>query len=243
MKILLSEEQIEKLLKGYKLTESHPEDINELGDTEHVMDRLYKRVLKNRLPVFIRKVIKPQPGTYSTNRVLFELVGYYYFNQSELNEINEKIIQLFSYDYQKNKSFGIQLKRFDIQRRLDQIKFIPLKKDMAIENKNLLCFADFDDYYNGNLDASSKAWGDALALIIRTNNATTIFWGDGNKFDETYLGVNFYIRKIQTHIKMNSTNPSEVPPRIQEFVKSSINMFDKKDDDDDDDDDGSNGGK
>ena len=156
MKILLSEKQIEKLLKGYKLTESHPEEVNELGDSKHAIDRLYKRVLKNRLPVFIRKIVRPLPGTFSTNKVLFELVGYYYFNQSELNEINEKILQLFSYDYQKNKSFGIQLKRFDIQRRLGQIKFIPAKEQTALDNKQFLCFADFDDYYSGILDSNNN---------------------------------------------------------------------------------------
>jgi hypothetical protein len=218
MKILLSEEQLQHLL-------------TELGDTNHVVQRLYERFNTGSMPVFIRRVIDKGHGMKDVN---YLNVGEYIFSQDEMNDINDRINLLFSYDYRKSGSFAVEIRRFDIINRINQIKFNDEEgktywKDLAIANRSNLCFANFKDFFSGDLDKGSKAWGNGIALIIRQNNATTIFWGDSTKFDPGYFGTDYHIRKVETFVQKNSTNPSQVPDEIKKYIGQNKDSFSKPD--------------
>ena len=223
MKILLSENQLQKL-------------ITELGDTDHVIDRLYQRFNKGFMTVFVREQLKIDDKGYGGPRVRFIPVGEYYFSQEEMNDINNKIKLLFSYDYRKNGSFGVEIKRFDIPNRINQIRFYgedenrEYYKNLAIKHRNELCFSEFGTYFSGGLDKGSKEWGNAVAIIIRNNDATTIYWGDGNKFSPQYFGTEYHIKRVETFVEKNSTKPSEVPDSVRTFIGQNQKAFTKNDD-------------
>jgi len=150
-------------------------------------------------------------------------VGYYTFTEMEKNELREKMLQIFSYDYNK-KSYGVVLQRFDIKRRFDKIEFFgETSKKMALDHMNQrgcgLYFVDFDDdkfdIYN------REKYADSLALIIRDNNAITPMWGMAKKFEnKDFFRTDYIITKIQSLIKNGATKSVDVPKRIKDLLSA-----------------------
>jgi hypothetical protein len=201
MKILLSEEQAKKVLL-------------ELKDTKHIAERFVERCLHGKLPIALKRKIDLG---YGQSMDQLDRVGYYTFTDNEKNELKEKIVQLFSYDY-NNKSYGVILQRFDIKRRLEKIEFYSdSMKNMALKYMNQkgcgLYFVDFDkeavDIYN------REKYADSVALIIRNNDAVTVMWGRAEKFNKDFFRTDHEITKIQSIIKFGAKNSAEIPDSIK----------------------------
>ena len=202
MKILISEQQVKKVLL-------------ELNDTKHIAERFVERCLHEELPIALVRRIELG---YGQTREQIDKVGYYTFNDSDKSELKEKILKIFSYDYNK-KSYGVVLQRFDIRRRVDKIKFISdSSKKMALEYMNQrgngLYFVDFDtekfDIYN------REKYADSVALIIRGNDAVTTMWGLATKFaNKDFFRTDHVITKIESLIKNAATKSAEVPEKIK----------------------------
>ncbi len=201
MKILLSEEQTRKILL-------------ELKDTKHIAERFVERCLHGKLPIALKRRVELG---YGQTMDQLDKVGYYTFTDNEKMELKEKIIQLFSYDY-NNKSYGVILQRFDIKRRFEKIEFFgDSSKDMALKYMNQkgcgLYFVDFDkeavDVYN------REKYADSVALIIRNNDAVTVMWGRAEKFNKEFFRTDYEITKIQSIIKNGAKNSAEIPDSIK----------------------------
>lgn len=207
MKILLSEQQVKKVLL-------------ELNDTKHMAERLVERCLHEKLSIALVRKIELGHGQTMEH---IDKVGYYTFTEMEKNELREKMLQIFSYDYKKN-SYGVVLQRFDIKRRFDRIEFFgENSKKMALDYMNQrgcgLYFVDFDndkfDIYN------REKYADSLALIIRDNNAITPMWGTKKKFEnKEFFRTDYLITKIQSLIKNGATKAVEVPKRIKDLLSA-----------------------
>lgn len=204
MRILLSEEQIKKVLL-------------ELKDTDHVAERLVERCLHGKLPVVVRRTF---PLGYGQYREQLDKVGNYTFTDKEKNELKDKIVKLFSYDYNK-KSYGVILQKFDLANRLKNIEFYGEKsKQLALDNMYLrgggLYFVDFDeekfDKYN------REKYGDSVAIIIRDNDAETIMWGKMEKFGKDFFRTDYAINKIDSMIQHGATKASVIPDRIKNIL-------------------------
>jgi hypothetical protein len=202
MKILLSEQQVKKVLL-------------ELNDTKHIAERFVERCLHEKLPIALVRKIELGHGQ---TREQIDKVGNYTFSDSDKSELKEKILQIFSYDYNK-KSYGVVLQRFDIRRRVDKIEFFgDTSKKMALDHMNQrgngLYFVDFDDdkfdIYN------REKYADSVALIIRGNEAVTAMWGMSTKFtNKDFFRTDHIITKIQSLITNGATKSAEVPERIK----------------------------
>jgi len=207
MKILISEQQVKKVLL-------------ELNDTKHMAERLVERCLHEKLSIALVRKIELGHGQTMEH---IDKVGYYTFTEMEKNELREKMLQIFSYDYNK-KSYGVVLQRFDIKRRFDKIEFFgETSKKMALDHMNQrgcgLYFVDFDDdkfdIYN------REKYADSLALIIRDNNAITPMWGMAKKFEnKDFFRTDYIITKIQSLIKNGATKSVEVPKRIKDLLSA-----------------------
>ena len=207
MKILISEQQVKKVLL-------------ELNDTKHMAERLVERCLHEKLSIALVRKIELGHGQ---TREQIDKVGNYTFSDSDKNELKEKILQIFSYDYNK-KSYGVVLQRFDIKRRFDKIEFFgETSKKMALDHMNQrgcgLYFVDFDDdkfdIYN------REKYADSLALIIRDNNAITPMWGMAKKFEnKDFFRTDYIITKIQSLIKNGATKSVDVPKRIKDLLSA-----------------------
>jgi hypothetical protein len=201
MKILISEEQVKKVLL-------------ELKDTEHAAERLVERCLHEKLPIALKRSVDLG---YGQTRDQIDKVGYYTFLDSDKNELKEKILKIFSYDYNK-KSYGVVLQKFDLANRIDKIEFFgPSLKKMALDHMYKkgcgLYFVDFD---NGKYDIYNREkFADAIALIIRENNAITAMWGPMFKFGKSFFRTDFEISKIDSLIKNGAIRVSEIPDRIK----------------------------
>jgi hypothetical protein len=211
MKILLSEEQAKKI-------------ILELNDTKHAAERLVERCLHDKLPIALLRTIDLG---YGQTMEQLDKVGNYTFTDNEKNELKDKIVKLFSYDYNK-KSYGVILQKFDIKNRLKNVEFYgKTSQEMAMKYMNQkrcgLYFVDFDDedrdIYN------REKYADAVALIIRDNEAITAMWGPQHKFNKGFFRTDFEISKIDSIIKNGAIRSSAVPDRI----KSIFNVSSKPD--------------
>jgi hypothetical protein len=207
MKILISEEQIKKVLL-------------ELNDTKHMAERLVERCLHEKLPIALVRRIELGHGQ---TREQIDKVGNYTFSDSDKNELKEKILQIFSYDYNK-KSYGVVLQRFDIRRRIDKIEFFgDTSKKMSLDYMNQkgcgLYFVDFDD---DKFDIFNREkYADSVALIIRDNNAITSMWGMAKKFEQKdFFRTDYVITKIQSLIKNGAIKSAEVPERIKKLLNA-----------------------
>ncbi|MEY4572187.1 MAG: hypothetical protein RLZ10_1413 [Bacteroidota bacterium] len=213
MKILLSEEQAKKI-------------ILELKDTKHVAERLVERCLHDKLPVALLRTLDLG---YGQTMEQLDKVGNYTFTDNEKNELKDKIVKLFSYDYNK-KSYGVVLQKFDIRNRLKNVEFYGKKsEEMAMKYINQkgcgLYFVDFDDedrdIYN------REKYADAVALIIRDNEAITAMWGRAFKFNKTFFKTDFEISKIDSIIKNGAIRSSEIPDRIKNIFNVSSKSDEK----------------
>jgi hypothetical protein len=214
MKILLSEEQVKKVLL-------------ELKDTDHAAERLVERCLHEKLPIALKRTIDLG---YGQTRDQIDKVGYYTFSDSDKNELKEKILKIFSYDYNK-KSYGVVLQKFDLANRIDKIEFFgPTLKKMALDHMYKkgcgLYFVDFD---NGKYDIYNREkYADAIALIIRENNAITAMWGPMFKFGKSFFRTDVEISKIDSLIKNGAIRVSEVPDRIKNIFSISSKPEEKE---------------
>lgn len=204
MKILISEQQIEKILL-------------ELKDTDHAAERLVERCFHGKLPVALKRTISLGHGQ---QREQLDKVGNYTFSDIEKNELKEKLLQIFSYDYNK-KSYGVYLQSFDIINRRKNIEFYGKNAQDLVEKYMYqkgcgLYFVDFDeekfDVYN------REKYADSVAIIIRNNNAETIMWGRREKFTKEFFKTDYEIKKIPSLIQNATIRSAEVPERIQTIL-------------------------
>jgi hypothetical protein len=227
MKIVLTESQIQNL----KLNE---ELLNELKETQHIIDRFNQRLTRGGLRVTLRYEEKI-PDSHRT-RTRDRNVGLYRFSDYEKNIIKEKINLIFKYDYKitgKIASYAVLIHKFNIIGNLQNINIWDKDKNDEIENDVLLRTHLSNGtgklYFTGfNLSGESSGekgmyYADALALIIRNNTATTAFYGKFDSFSESYLGVDRYIKNV-AELKNFATGESTIPDKIKKFLNPDLEI-------------------
>ena len=226
MKIVLTESQIQML----KLNEDL---LNELKETDHIIDRFNQRLDKSSLRVTL-VYQEPLGDGSSRYRKREKHVGTYKLSEREKTIINDKIALIFSYDYEP-QAFGVFLHFFNIVGNLENINIwdrdeedeedVEEYKDLIerhiLQGTGNLYFTGVNKSMEGE---EGSFYADALAMIIRDNYATTAYWGryhDFEKGKEKYMGVDRYIKNV-AELKNFSIGESPIPERIKKFLDRDI---------------------
>lgn len=121
---------------------------------QHYIDRLYDRFI-NADVLEVGFEITGSVGEY-------EIVGTYVLPATTKAEIVANVELIENYSFPKNKSFGIQIAQFNIDK--NKVTYYSEELKNAAKSKTLL-FVDKKTSSNGNL----------VYLIVRNNEITTVY--------------------------------------------------------------------
>ena len=185
MKILISEQQVKKVLL-------------ELNDTKHMAERLVERCLHEKLSIALVRKIELGHGQTMEH---IDKVGYYTFTEMEKNELREKMLQIFSYDYNKKSNFNVNesynyLKMLKKQINSQFNSWGILFYLFSFHKKFLNLFPPFTLVENRGFDGSGfhKSTSDVFNRVASKETTSTISYPRINKLNNKNL------KKIKTFL-------------------------------------------